>query len=60
MVLKFGSHPNQVYILEATGDMGVSIRNFSDIIPHIGGFYTKVALRHIEWDNRTSSLDTLE
>ena len=60
MVLKFGSEPDEVYMLEATTDLGVCIRNFADIIPEIGGHYTKVALRHIEWQRSNASLDILQ
>ena len=60
MVLEFGSEPGQVFILEATHDLGVCIRNFSDIIPVIGDHYTKVALRHIEWERTNASLGILE
>ena len=60
MVIKFGSQPKEVFILESTGDMGVSIKNFAEIIPHIGDFYTKVALRHIKWERPDSSLGILE
>ena len=60
MVIKFGSEPDKVFILEATSDYGVIIRNFSDIMPAIGDFYTKVALRHIACDRPNASLRILE
>ena len=60
MVIKFGSEPNDVFIIEATSNMGVSIRNFGRIMHHIGGFYAKVALRHLEWERPDASLDILE
>lgn len=60
MVLKFGSQPDEVFIIEATGNMGVTIRSFSRIMHHIGGFYTKCALRHLEWERPNASLDILE
>ena len=60
MVIKFGSEPNDVFIIEATGNNGVCIRSFSRIMHHVGGFYTKVALRHLEWERPDASLDILE
>jgi len=60
MVLKFGSEPEDVFMIEATSNLGVSIRNFARIKPHIGTFYTKVAIRHLDWERPDASLDILE
>ena len=60
MVLKFGSEPTDVFYIEATGNAGVSIRRFSGIKAHMGTFYRKIVLRHLEWERPDSSLDTLE
>ena len=60
MVIKFGTEPNDVFMIEATGNYGVGIRSFSRIMHHVGGFYSKVALRHLEWERPNASLDILE
>ena len=60
MIVKFGSEASDVFILEATGDKGVSIKNFAGIIPAIGNYNSKVVLSHLDWVRPDSSLDNLE
>ena len=60
MILKFGEKPSDVFIIEATGDQGVSIKNFSSISHAIGDHYSKAALRHLDWERPSASLDLLE
>lgn len=60
MVLKFEEHPNEIFFLEATSNNGVSLRRWSSIKPHLGTFYMRVVLRHIDWDRTDQSLDNLE
>lgn len=60
MILKFGSEPDDVFFLEATGNMGVSIKRYSGMKHTIGNFYKKIVLRHLEWERPDSALDVLE
>jgi hypothetical protein len=49
MILKFESHPNEIFIVEATGNTGVSINKWSSLRKHIGvnKFYQKCVYRHL-------------
>ena len=60
MVLKFGSEPNDVFLMEATSNHGVSLKRFSGMKFTIGSFYSKIVLRHLDWDRPEMSLDMLE
>jgi len=60
MVLKFGTEPDDVFFIEATGNQNVSIKRFSGMKHTIGNFYGKVVLRHLNWSRPDSSLDVLE
>ena len=60
MVLKFGSEPNDVFFMEATSNHGVSLKRFSGMKFTIGSFYSKIVLRHLDWDRPEMSLDMLE
>ena len=60
MILKFGSEPENVFFIEATTNHGVSIKRYNGIKHAIGSFYTKVVLRHLEWERPDVSLDQLE
>jgi len=50
MCLKFDSEENEIFLLEATSNLGVHLKRFSNVVPHLGGFYTKVALRHLDFE----------
>ena len=60
MVLKFGSEPNEVFFIEATGNVGVGLKRFSGMKHALGNFYKKIVLRHLEWDRPDESLELLE
>jgi hypothetical protein len=62
MVLKFDSAPDEVYLVEATGNMGVSLNKWSFLRQHVGGnqFYRKLILRHIEFDRGERMCNNLE
>ena len=60
MVLKFEEHPNEIFFLEATSNMGVALRRWSGIRHALGTFYKRVVIRHLEWDRPDESLDNLE
>ena len=51
MILKFDSDMNEIYFIEATGNMGVSLNKWSNL-KHIVGpdkFYRKVIFRHVSF-----------
>ena len=54
MVLVFESDPNEVYLVEAVGNKGVSYNKWGNIRDHIGTdkFYAKLVFRHIKKENR--------
>ena len=62
MILKFDSDPNEVYLLEATGNRGVALNKWEYLRPHVGEdkFYTKLVIRHIEFDRSDKMIDDLE
>ena len=60
MVLKFGSEPNDVFFIEATSNLGVALKRWSGMRHALGSFYSKIALRHLDWDRPDESLDILE
>ena len=60
MVLKFGSEPDDVFFMEATGNQGVSLKRYSGMKFTIGSFYRKIVLRHLNWERPDRSLDILE
>lgn len=60
VILKFEEHPNEVFFLEATSNNGVSLRRWSSIKPHLGTFYLRVVIRHIDWERTEESLSNLE
>ena len=60
MVLKFGSEPNEVFFMEATGNVGVGLKRFSGMKHALGNFYKKIVLRHLDWDRPDESLELLE
>ena len=62
MVLKFESQPDEVFLVEATGNMGVSLNRWQYLRPHIGAdkFYDKLILRHIQFDRGDKMVNNLE
>lgn len=60
MVIRYESEPNEVFLLEAESGNGVSIKRWSEYDDEPGTFYTKVALRHLEWERPDNSLTILE
>lgn len=60
LVLKFGSEPEDVFFLEATSNQGVTLKRFSGMKFTIGSFYTKIVLRHLDWERPDAALDVLE
>lgn len=50
---------NDVYLIESTGRLGVSLKKWSNLRPHLGTFYNKIAIRHLEYDRDQPSIDRL-
>ena len=62
MVLKFETDPDEVYLLEATGNLGVAINRWSFLREHIGKrkFYDKLVHRHLNFERGNSMIELLE
>lgn len=66
MILRFDSNKekdisqNEIYILEATAQIGVRVKRWSDMKKHVGTFYKRVVLRHLEFKRTEDSLTKLE
>ena len=62
MILKFEADPNEIYIVESTGNRGVALNKWSYLRPYIGEkeFYNKVIFRHLEFDRSNQLVDNLE
>ena len=62
MVLKFESEKDEVFLVEATGNMGVSLNRWLFLRDHVGRgkFYEKVVFRHIDFDRGDKMVDNLE
>ena len=60
MVLKFGAEPQEVFFMEATGNIGVGLKRFSGMKQALGSFYKKIVIRHLEWERPDGALEKLE
>ena len=60
MCIKFDSEPNEMFILEATGNLGVHFKRFSNTLKHLGKFYPKLALKHLEFEREDHHLEKLD
>ena len=62
MILKFDGEPNEVYFVEATGNMGVALNKWEYLRDHIGNgkFYSTVAFRHVNFKRDNNMCDNLE
>jgi len=60
MCVKFDSEPNEIFIIEATGNLGVHFKRFSSTIKHLGGFYSKLALRRFDFNRKDEHLIKLD
>ena len=62
MVLKFESDQDEVFLVEATGNMGVSLNRWDFLREHVGKdkFYDKLVFRHVEYDRGAKMVDNLE
>jgi len=63
MLLRFdmpgNGNQNDIFLIEATGS-GVKVKRWSNLRPHIGKFYDRVMLRHLDFDRDDKTLDALE
>ena len=60
MVLKFASEPNEVFLLDATSNHGVALKRWSNLKEALGSFYSKIVIRHLNWERPDESLAMLE
>lgn len=62
MVLKFESDPDEIFLVEATGNNGVSLNRWMFLKDHVGHdkFYDKIVFRHVNFDRGDKMVDALE
>lgn len=62
MLLRFETHPNDLYMLDATSNLGVALNKWSFLRNHVGKgkFYDKVVFRHVNFDRSDKTLETLD
>lgn len=60
MLLKFETNPDEVYLVEATSNKGVSLNSWSTIRPFIGSFYERVVYRKLNGLRNDEIIDNLE
>jgi hypothetical protein len=60
MCLKFDSEPDEIFLLEATSNLGVHLKRFSNVVPHLGAFYQRMVLRHLDFERTEYNLNQLE
>lgn len=63
MILRFdipGQENQDIYLIEATGKIGVKVKRWSNLRPHLGKFYDRIMLRHLDYYRTEDSLTKLE
>lgn len=66
MVLRFDSGDSkkkgqqEVFLIEATANLGVKIKKWSNLRHNLGQFYERVVLRHLEFHRDETSFVQLE
>ena len=60
MILRYGQEPDELFFVESTSEIGVSVLAWSDIQEYIGDFYQKIVYRHLKWARPDKSIDILE
>lgn len=62
MCLKFETDPSEIFLIEATGNMGVGINRWSSLKEHVGAkkFYDKCVFRHVEIERSDEMIESLE
>lgn len=63
MVLRFdvpGEKDQDLFLIEATGNLGVRVKKWSALRDHLGKFYDRIVLRHLDFERGSDSLNNLE
>ena len=60
LIIKFASEPDDVFFLEATSNMGVMLKHFGGMKHTMGNFYSKIAIRKLDWDRENDCLNIVE
>ena len=62
MVLRFESDLDEIYFIEASGNNGVALNNWSFIRQHVGPnkFYKHICFRHVDFDRDGEMVNNLE
>ena len=62
MILKFDNDQNDVYMIEATANLGVALNKWSMLREHVGKekFWAKIVFRHIDFERNDKMFDNLE
>lgn len=62
MVLKFETEPEEIFLVEAVGNLGVSLNRWSFLRENVGTgkFYDKLVFRHVNFDRGDKMVDNLE
>jgi hypothetical protein len=47
-------------LIEATGNLGVRVKKWSNLRGHLGKFYDRIVLRHLDFDRSETVLNNLE
>ena len=50
---------DEILVMEATTNSGVHLKNFSKMTVHLGGFYQKLALRHLDFKRTDEQMEIL-
>ena len=62
MILKFENDENEIFLVEATGNHGVSLNKWGNLRVNVGNdkFYHRIIYRHIDFDRDDKMVDCLE
>ena len=60
MVMRISSEPQEVFLLEAFGTKGVQISRWSQKKKFIGSHFRRIALRRLNWANKSGQIETLK
>ena len=56
MVVLMASEPDEVFLLEAAGNTGVTLSRFSEKKQFIGNYFRKMVLRTLTWNDRDAHI----
>ena len=63
MILRFdmpGDEEKDAFLIESTGKVGVCVKRWSTMRPHLGTFYKKIVIRHLDFDRSDRHIELLE